>query len=311
MERTFSFSSIAKKLFFVVILLLFLSGILLVARSIRAGYGCKYFSIRSKGLVTYFVHRDQGFFKPLELIGVYTKLAIKPLFCRRRADKEKLMTEHMLGFDVNFYNYDEQVLVFGEVFIEECYYFVSKKPDPFILDCGGNIGLGTLYFKALYPQATILVFEPDPCNFATLQKNIEMNHLANVTAFNVAVSNKQGVCSFRIDYKGATSGHVLSDNAQDKNQITVKRDLLSAYINKKPVDLLKLDVEGSEGEVFEDLEKTRSFPYIREMFVEFHSGGSATLGKLLSTLDKNNFGYNVKQGQTLMIHAFNRTPIEA
>ena len=299
----------AKKIFFIVCIALILSGIMLTFLAVRAGYNWKYFSIRSKGLVTYFVHRDKGFFKPLELISGYTKLAVKPLFCRRRFDKRELMQEHLLDFDLNFYNYDEQLLVFGEVFIEECYYFSAKRPNPLILDCGGNIGLGTLYFKSLYPQATVLVFEPDPCNFATLQKNIATNHLANVTAFNVAVSNRCGTCAFHEDFKGSTSGHVQAANAQDKNQILVKCDLLSSYI-KKPVDLLKLDVEGSEGAVIEDLAKNGALSYIREMFIEFHEGRT-TLGSLLATLDTNNFEYTVKQGQTLMIHAFNRHPIEA
>jgi FkbM family methyltransferase len=310
MERTFSFASVVKKIFFAVIITCILAGLLLTALGVRAGYNWKYLAHHSKGLLTYFAHREGGFFKPCELIGAYTKLALKPLFCFKRTDKETLAQEHLLGFDVNFYNYDGQLPVFGELFIEECYYFVSNKQNPFILDCGGNIGFGTLYFKSLYPHATIFVFEPDPCNFATLQKNITMNHLANVTAYNVAVSNKRGECSFHIDFKGSISGHVLPQNTQDKNQIIVKCDVLSSYITQ-PVDLLKLDVEGSEGDVLEDLDKTGKLPYIREMFIEFHSKNSTTLGKLLSRLDTNNFSYTVKQRQALMIHAINQKPIEA
>ncbi len=33
---------------------------------------------------------------------------------------------------------------------------------PIILDCGGNQGISTLYFKTLHPDATIHVFEPSP-----------------------------------------------------------------------------------------------------------------------------------------------------
>src|SRR5687768_11770928 len=41
----------------------------------------------------------------------------------------------------------ELLHAYGEIFGNEIYRFSTEKKDPLIIDCGANIGLGTLYFK--------------------------------------------------------------------------------------------------------------------------------------------------------------------
>jgi len=265
----------------------------------------------------YEYNRSQGVVPRLDYLSGYAKLALKPRFFIHHTDKDVLAQEHMFRSDINFYNYAEQMYVIGELFIEECYYFTAQKKDPFILDCGGNIGLATLYFKKyLYPQARIFVFEPDPCNFSVLKKNIENNKLTDVTLFNKALSNKKGQAEFCVNRKGSTSAHLMFEkksstgiSTKEEQKTFVQCVLLSDYIDR-PVDLLKLDVEGAEGLVLEDLEKTGKIKDIKEMLIEFHNGCAKTLGDILHTLDNNNFVYIAKQGQTLMIHATNTKAID-
>ena len=40
---------------------------------------------------------------------------------------------------------------------------------------------GNVFFKWLYPKALIMSFEADPTTFAVLQRNIQRNHLQDVT----------------------------------------------------------------------------------------------------------------------------------
>ncbi len=47
-----------------------------------------------------------------------------------------------------------------EIFVELQYYFRARRPDPVIVDGGSNIGMSVLFFKALYPDARVLAFEP-------------------------------------------------------------------------------------------------------------------------------------------------------
>ena len=76
------------------------------------------------------------------------------------------------GYKVTYRNDCELEVIYDDIFRKNVYFFEANTSEPFIIDCGGHIGLAVLYFKTLYPQARILSFEPNPETFALLQKNI-------------------------------------------------------------------------------------------------------------------------------------------
>src|SRR5207249_7917380 len=51
---------------------------------------------------------------------------------------------------------------FREIFRQRIYHFESVHPAPRILNVGGYVGMAVLYFRAIYPDARITTFEPDP-----------------------------------------------------------------------------------------------------------------------------------------------------
>jgi hypothetical protein len=59
-----------------------------------------------------------------------------------------------------------------ELLVEEIYKFTTTSQQPYIIDCGANIGLSLYYFKKWYPSSKILAFEPDEQIFNILEKNI-------------------------------------------------------------------------------------------------------------------------------------------
>ncbi len=70
---------------------------------------------------------------------------------------------------------------------------------------------------------------------------------------------------------------------------------LSEYINGE-IDILKLDIEGSEGEVLEELASSGKLPLIKNIFIEYHYDGINTaypLGNVLSLLEKVGCSYVV------------------
>jgi len=67
--------------------------------------------------------------------------------------------EKLLGFDIEFQVHFQLRSLFDEIFIGKIQYFKSQRPDPFIIDCGGNIGMSVLFYKMIYPDSEILVFE--------------------------------------------------------------------------------------------------------------------------------------------------------
>ena len=76
------------------------------------------------------------------------------------------------------------------------YDFTSPHLRPRIVDCGANIGMALLFFKAVRPEAEVIAFEPHPVTFARLVETIDSNGLHDVHAENAAVGDQDGTAAF-------------------------------------------------------------------------------------------------------------------
>jgi len=173
-------------------------------------------------------------------------------------------------------------------FFHRIYHFEASRPDPLIIDGGSNIGMSILYFKHVYPKARVLGFEPDPNVFRILQENVSQNHIDNVSLVEAGLAAESGTIGFNADNQ---AGGQL-DLAGNDNQVRVER--LSDYVNE-PVDFLKLNIEGQELPVLQELEAAGKLRRIREMVIEYHGwpGGQQLLGELLVLLERSGYRYLV------------------
>ncbi|CAL8466429.1 g5965 [Coccomyxa elongata] len=111
-----------------------------------------------------------------------------------------------------------------------------------ILDAGGNMGVATLALAHMYPMAQIVVVEPEPGNCCLLEMN-------TVTFPNVHVE-----CSGLWD-KDASLGMVppytveVAEVTPGSLRAISMQSLLSKY-NLTSFDYIKLDIEGSEWQLF-------------------------------------------------------------
>jgi FkbM family methyltransferase len=170
-----------------------------------------------------------------------------------------------------------------------------------IIDCGANIGIRMLYYKWLYPNAKIICFEPNPINLKYLNKNISINRLEGVVVYPFALGINSGkkLLYYDNEIRGLGSGNLFKPVCKDRDGCVVEVDVvkLSHYIDGK-VYLVKLDIEGSEGEVIDDLEENNKFKCVDRMLIEYHYDGVSMvypLSKMLIILKNNN--YNVQQTQ--------------
>lgn len=185
--------------------------------------------------------------------------------------------------------------LYEELFIERNYDLALGSERPVIIDCGSNIGMSVLFFKDQYPQARIIAFEPDPENFSLLQSMVAGN-FPDVTTYNMALagepgrmqlyssSDRQGGMTMKSLYKER-----LEDTALPSESVEVVR--LSEYLDR-PVDLLKMDVEGAEISVIQDLIVTGTIQQVKNMIVEFHDmrqEGRQTLSEFLGMLEHQGF----------------------
>jgi FkbM family methyltransferase len=178
--------------------------------------------------------------------------------------------------------------MYEEIMGNEIYRFPCVSEKPFIIDCGSNIGLSVIYFKKLFPQAEIIAFEPDPTIFQILKKNIlSAGASNNVTTIEACLGETEGDITFYSD--GADGGSVTTSEVPAKT-ITVKQKRLDAYINK-PVDFLKMDIEGSEYNVLKTI--VPKLHFIDRLFIEYHSftNQEQNLDDILNILKKAGFRY--------------------
>ncbi|MEO7425750.1 MAG: FkbM family methyltransferase [Fibrobacteria bacterium] len=192
------------------------------------------------------------------------------------------------------------LFMFQELLGEEIYRFTSGNRTPYILDCGANIGLSILYFKRLFPEAVIVGFEPDPKIFAALKANVDGFGLRGVELVPKAVWSSETTLSF--SHEGADGGHIAGPSER-KGIIEIKTVRLRDYLDK-PVDLLKMDIEGAECEVLRDCRE--ALKRVERLFVEFHSfaGKGQELQSLLTYLNEAGFRYNIQSTGVLSKHPF-------
>jgi len=212
----------------------------------------------------------------------------------------KLKKERIFGYKINAFNYGTIRFLFEEIFYRNEYLFNSKNKKPIIFDCGANIGFATIFFKWLYPESEIYAFEPDKKTFELLKKNVSQNRLKNVHLFNSAISDKNGKIDFFIDSK--SPGSLVMSTKQErmpKDKITVDCISLSSLIKNKnlsKIDYIKMDIEGSEDEVIQDLNKNNQLKNVEKFSIEYHhkiSGQKSKLSEFLQIFEKNGFEYQI------------------
>jgi FkbM family methyltransferase len=200
----------------------------------------------------------------------------------------------MLGWKIKHLSRPSFILLYSEIFARECYRFSSTKKDPVILDCGANIGLATLYFKWLYPAAQITAFEPDPTTFRALNDNVTGNRLQGVTVHNIALGGEDTEISFHVPEPGSLMMSAVPSRVQGETfQVPCRR--LSTFITGE-IDLLKLDIEGMEGPVLDELAESGKFSFVRELVIEIHhnlANSPTRLVGVLERLEQAGFHYHI------------------
>jgi FkbM family methyltransferase len=223
------------------------------------------------------------------------------------------------GFQVTYRNDCEFEVICEDIFEKNVYYFEAETAEPAILDCGGHIGLAVLYFKSLYPQARIVTFEPNPETFALLQQNIAQNNLRGVKAFNLALTrdgSQNAVLYVGENFLKAwdstdTIEPNLWVNMHEYRGIPVPSTKLSSFIKGK-VDFLKLDIEGAEVDVLDELNV--KLGYVGAITLEYHQNPAnreeRKLEKIIETLGAGGFKYQIfHQAKTITLDRLPQDPV--
>jgi FkbM family methyltransferase len=203
----------------------------------------------------------------------------------------------IMGYKVAYFRAAQLRYLFSEVFMHAGYYFESNTKKPRIFDCGSNIGMSILFFKTIFPDAIVTGFEPDHDTYKTLKINVENNRLDAVDVHNVALSDTDGIIDFFRDPSDLGSLVMSVDERRGRGErITVQARRLSTYI-EGPVDLLKMDIEGAEHRALPELAASGKLHLVKHIHLEYHhhiDSGSDCLSDILSLLEREGFGYQIK-----------------
>lgn len=153
-------------------------------------------------------------------------------------------------FEVRAQTMDDGIL--DEVYHAYVEWLADKlSGDRTIVDIGAHIGAFSIQVTSLLDStARLLAFEPEPSNFRLLTQNVDRNQLPQIHCFNQAVSNKPGNARLYLssDNTGGHRLHLPDPSAQqcvDVEVVTLPQILAMSG----PIDVLKVDVEGSEHNV--------------------------------------------------------------
>ena len=138
-----------------------------------------------------------------------------------------------------------------EIFKDQIYApFLVGKSDLTILDIGAFYGNASYYFS---PFAKIIyAFEPTAESFEVLNLQLDFNEIKNVKAYQVAIANTDGEATFfrQATNKTMNSLTPANPNLQDTEIVkTIRLDTFFKQEGIEHVDLMKLDVEGSEYDI--------------------------------------------------------------
>lgn len=183
--------------------------------------------------------------------------------------------------------------VYDQVFLGNEYAAEFSEPH-FIVDAGAHIGLASVYFASKYPAATIVALEPESSNFSVLLKNARA--YPNIKPINAGLWSKKASLGIE-DSKVETWSFRVYENESGKGIPAVGvRDVMDEFGVDK-IDVLKIDIEGSELEVL-----NHSQPWmddVQTLIIELHDkfrpGCSDALAKALSEYeyDRSSLGENV------------------
>lgn len=162
--------------------------------------------------------------------------------------------------------------ILDEVYAKKVYdKFLLGKKDLIIADWGGNIGLTSYFFKDYAKQ--VYCVEPAKEHQETIKKLIEFNDIKNITLCPYAISNKNGTTKFY--HNENVTMYSLASTVNNKNDFeeveTVTVDEFMKRNKLEYIDLLKLDVEGTEAEVVASEEFKKWAPKIKVICGEWHN----------------------------------------
>jgi FkbM family methyltransferase len=172
-------------------------------------------------------------------------VVIKPLASGARLFID--LSDHVIGLGILRGTYEQHELAFAKSVVHQ---------GDVAVDIGAHIGFFTIELaQTVGARGHVYAFEPLPSNAALLEQSIRENYYeSRVTLERSAVSDRSGTATLRYAAHSLnTGGAFLSEGSVEGlgalSASTVRTVRLDDYNLRRPVRLIKMDVEGAEPSV--------------------------------------------------------------
>jgi FkbM family methyltransferase len=186
-----------------------------------------------------------------------------------------------LGGPVRLRSHTTDISVLGELLVGGSYVAAAEAAGAVssIVDLGGNTGLAARWLLNRFPGAALVSVEPEDGNYALLEHNLE----ARGKHLHACAGGTTRTVSLRDS--GKADGFQMVDDPAGTIRV-LDMPMILATLGEERVDLLKVDIEGAERELFEECGGW--IGRIRVLSVECHGGFSPD--DLIATLEGNGAG---------------------
>ena len=176
------------------------------------------------------------------------------------------------------------IKIFEEIFVHNIYEIpVALSSPEFIIDGGANIGCACVFFAHQYSNARIIAVEPEGSNVALLKKNTFF--YPNISVVQAGIWGKEAFLDI------ANPEAESSDFQLQESDLRLIRGLTIEAIRSQEgnrfIDILKLDIEGAEREVFSNPEGW--LDHVNILIVELH-GDNESLDKAIEKYKHVDYG---------------------
>lgn len=187
-------------------------------------------------------------------------------------------------------------VAFEEIYLRNTYDFFYRARPAVAIDIGMNIGLASLWLAHEENIERVYAFEPFPETFQQAKENLARNPALarKIHAENIALSDCEGTraLGYRKDFPGGMSIFGEEDAAGDAQSIVIKKAgdvLCPIFAAEKDHDIfVKIDCEGSEYEILDDLERAGILDVPKVYVMETHLGREQ---ELLERLRRHGYAY--------------------
>ncbi|WP_292804315.1 non-ribosomal peptide synthetase [Nostoc sp. NMS7] len=293
----------------------------------------------NKRLVAYIVPDQKYAFPILQLLR----------FQNKSLSSKELLYKLPNGMMVAHLNKNETEFVYKELWEEQTYlkHGITINEGDCIFDVGANIGLFTLFMGQICKDVSIYAFEPIPPVFDLLRINTE-NYGLNVKLFNFGLSSEtksdtftyypqisvisgrfadtaqerevvksfllkqQNIVENETEVSSQAIDELLAERLQSQQftcQLRTISDVIGEYGVEK-IDLLKIDVEKSEQDVFSGIQQ-EDWQKIKQIVVEVHNI-NGRLEEITALLKKHGYDLTIEQDalleDTVLYNIYARRP---